>query len=241
MKHIINRLLLIILALSFWAGANAQVSSSLDLITSMYDRYHKKWYTNLTFVQKTSYYKEGDFVREEIWYEAMKMPEGLIIKYDSLMSASGMMFKNDTMSVFKNGKLVNSTRRVHELLVLGFSVYFDPATKTLQKLKEAGFDVSSFKEEENHFVIGHPSSKQAWISKDQLLFTRLENANSDGSRSAIEFKNYVKLGKAWIAPEVIFYRNGIMMMKEEYSEIATPKKLPNLFDQEKFKDIIWKN
>jgi hypothetical protein len=237
----INRLLLIVLALSFGAAASAQISSSHDVITSMHHRYLGKWYSNLTFVQKTSYYKEGEFLREETWFEAMKMPEGLIIKFDSLSSASGMIFKNDTMSVFRNGEIVNSSRRVHDLLVLGFSVYFDPVAATLQKLEEAGFDTSSFKEEENHYVIGHPSSKQAWISKDKLLFTRLEKANSDGSRSAIEFNKYEKLGKAWIAPEVIFSRDGIMTMKEEYRNIATPKKLLNLFNQQKFQDITWTN
>jgi hypothetical protein len=236
-----NRLVFILLVFSSSVQANAQVSSSLDVITSMHDRYKKKWYANLTFVQKTSYYKEGNFLTEETWYEAMKMPEGLIIKFDSLSSASGMIFKNDTMSVFRNGELVNSNRRVHDLLVLGFSVYFDPVATTLQKLEEAEFDTSSFNEEENHYVIGHPSSKQAWISKDKLLFTRLEKANSDGSRSVIEFNKYEKLGKAWIAPEVIFSRDGIMTMKEEYRNIATPKKLLNLFNQQKFQDITWTN
>jgi hypothetical protein len=206
----------------------------------MQSRYSKKWYSNLTFKQKTSFYQNDTLQREETWYEAMKMPEGLVVKTGSMDSGNGFIFKKDSMLVFKAGKVTTRMKVIHDLLVLGFSVYFETPEETLDKLKFSGLDLSYFKDSGDFYLIGNPDKKQAWIEKERLLFSKLENVDRRKNKLITEFNKYQKLGQAWIAPEVLFYRNGKLYMKEEYYDIDIPRELPNnLFNTTEFKSISW--
>lgn len=235
-----KRFLLAIFLIGSVQQTFAQNNSAQQVIEAMYNKYKGQWYSNLTFVQKTSFYTNEELQREETWFEAMQIPEALIIKFGSLDSGNGMIFKNDSMQVFRDGAIANNLRRVHDILVLGFTVYADSPEESVTKLKEAGYDFSFLTETDQHYIIGDPSSKQAWIEKERLLFTKSKTTNPDGSESVIEFNKYEKLGKAWIAPEVVFYRNDQVVMKEEYYDMRIPKKLnKKIFDSSKFKDSKW--
>ena len=144
------------------------------------------------------------------------------------------------MLVFKAGKVTTRMKVIHDLLVLGFSVYFETPEETLDKLKFSGLDLSYFKDSGDFYLIGNPDKKQAWIEKERLLFSKLENVDRRKNKLITEFNKYQKLGQAWIAPEVLFYRNGKLYMKEEYYDIDIPRELPNnLFNTTEFKSISW--
>lgn len=239
-------LLAILIALATTSKVNndERVKVGGDVIEAMFSKYKGKWYKTLTFVQQTSFYKNGKLDREQTWYEAMDIKKGLVIKFDSISSGSGLLFKSDSQFVYKNNKLINKTRRVHELIVLGFSVYFDDPKVTLEKLKEAGYNLDVLKTEiENErkvYVVGDSENAQFWIDAETLLFTHLRKKQSDGTVSEVAFKEYKKLGKGWLESEVIFYKNGEVTMREVYKDIRSPKKLPkNLFNQPNFKSIVW--
>lgn len=218
----------------------SQIKSSKELIENMKSQYSNKWYSNLTFKQKTSFYQNDILQKEETWYEAMKMPKGLIVKFGSIDSGNGFLFKKDSMLVFKKGKITTKIKVVHDLLVLGFSVYFDSPEETINKLSKSGFDLSFFTDGGEYYVIGKSGKKQAWIEKDRLLFTKLENIDRQKNKIVTEFNKYQKLGQAWIAPEVLFYRNGNLYMKEEYYDIDIKKELPNtLFMSVEFTNLSW--
>jgi hypothetical protein len=237
-KLVFNFSIILIFLSQQWTYS--QINSSRELIKSMKSRYSNKWYPNLTFKQKTSFYQNDTLQREETWYEAMKMPEGLVVKIGSMSSGNGFVFKKDSMFVFRDGIAVNKMKRVHDLLILGFSVYFDVPKETIDKLKFSGFDLSYFKDSGDFYLIGNPDKKQACIEKKRLLFSKIESIGPHGGKLITEFNNYQKLGKAWIAPEVLFYRNGQLYMKEEYYDINIPKKLPdNLFNINEFESISW--
>lgn len=222
----------------------SRVNTAVGVIESMFNMYKGKWYSTLTFTQQTSFYKSGILDHEQTWYEAMSIPGGLVIKFDEIGSGNGILFKSDSQYVFKDNLLVNKTRKVHELLVLGFSVYVDTPEITIAKLKEAGFSFEFFTKEINNdsveFVVGDPTVAQFWIDAKTLLFTRLRKKNKDGSFSEVHFNKYQKLGSAWIETEVLFFRNGQIAMKEVYNDIKTPNKLPdNLLSLDNFKSIKW--
>jgi len=225
-------------------SAKQELKSGDDLVHKMYDKYHTKWYKNLTFKQRTIFYKNNEQVREELWHEAMQIPEGLIIKFGKIKEGNGLLFKNDTMTVFQNGEKTSQSRRVHDLLVLGFSIYSDKPEVTISKLKEVGFDLTKIKTEKidgnTYYVVGDPAKKRFWIEAKNLLFTKVETHNSNGSISITEFKDYEKLKKGWIAPIVNFYLNGEITMKEIYYDIKVPKGLPkNLLEEASFKKMTW--
>lgn len=126
-------------------SASAQSVNGSDVVGKMHEMYKGKWYTDLTFTQQSIFYKDGKVDREEIWYEAIKMPKGLIIKIAPRDSGNGLLFADDTQYVFRSNAVRQKIRRPHDLLVLGFEVYFNDPSVTVKKLEELGFDMNKSK------------------------------------------------------------------------------------------------
>jgi hypothetical protein len=238
-------LFFICIAASTIGKAQQHVQTGQQVIESMFRTYKGKWYKNLTFTQKTVFYKQGQPDREEIWYEAMDMTKGgLIIKFNSMHSGNGIIFESDSMFVYKDNERVSKSRRIHELIVLRFSVYIDKPEVTISKLTEAGFDMRQVTTETVHgklqYVVGNPEQAQFWIDTETMLLTKLRKKQNNGRFSEIHFNGYQKLAKAWIETEVVFYTDGQIMMKELYTHIKTPKKLPpSFYVRTRFSEILW--
>jgi len=209
------------------------------VISLMHGTYKAKWYPNVTFEQKAMIYNNDTLVSEQIWLEALEMGEGLTIKFDSISSGNGYIFKNDSIYVFKDGVTVGKRKRVHDILELGFNVYKQPVEKTIKKLKKADVDFSYYEQNNDYYIIGNPEIKRVWIEKERLLFYKIESKNENGDISKIEFNKYEPIGEGWIAPEVVFYTNDKITFKEEYFNIQLPDSLPNILDTQSFKSIIW--
>ncbi len=221
-----------------------EIKSGKELIENMNTKYKDNWYRYLTFTQQTTFYKEGAKDREQTWYEAMDARYGLVIKFDSSGSGSGYLFANDSIAVYKNDTLKNKSRMVHELLVLGFTVYTEPTQKTMDKLKECGFNTDIIQQQivngKNHYAVGDSAIAQFWIDAETMLFTKLRKKQKDGSVSEIQFANYQQLEKGWIAPLVDFYKNGKQTQKEEYNNIKTPASLSDSYYKwKKFSELRW--
>lgn len=202
----------------------ADVTSVEDLISVMHERYNQTWYKTLTFTQKTTFYRNGDIQRVQMWYEYMKSPGILRIDFDLPNSGSGMLFKDGKRTVMRNGKVVETENRLNHLLVLGFDVYTQTPMKTLQQLKQLKFDTSSISDDQVNgmdcFKIGKDGEAQFWVDKKLLLFRKSLTPSPNGAMMEIEFLEYEKAGNAWIAPLVTMKVNGNLVMKEEYHDIV---------------------
>lgn len=218
--------------------------STKELIEKMYNTYKDSWYQAITFAQQAEFYKDGVKQKEETWYEAMDMKSGaLVIKFNTMDSGNGMIFRNDSLLSYADNQLKSKSYRIHELIVLGFSVYTNSPQSTLDKIKALGFNTDMFRQEmfdsRLHYVVGDPEKAQFWIDAKTLLFTKL-NKVGQGRTQEIEFKGYQKLGKGWIETEVLFKVNGQLFMREVYSDIKAPKTLPaSFYKQYMFNQIIW--
>ncbi len=230
-----RKLLLTLFLINFCASLYAQepndIKNAKTVIGNMHKKYAGKWHENLTFVQQTTFYKNGKPEREETWYEAMKLPDALVIKFGNLASGNGLLFKSDSQFVFKEDKLVSKMKKVHDLMVLGFSVYGQQPEVTIKKLSDLGYDFNFFELDLNgdaiECAIGNPDQAQFWIDDESLLFKRLKKIKKDGSVSEVIFNKYEKLGGGWVATEVLFLENGKVVMKEVYRDIKAPKQLPD--------------
>jgi hypothetical protein len=218
------------------------------LITTMHSRYVGKWYTTLTFVQTTTMTRPVP--RKETWYEAARIPGFLRIDIAPLDSGSAILFRKDSLYRFSHGQMVRSRAFVHPLMVLGFDVYADPPEQTITKLKDLHFDLSKIHETtwqgRPTYVVGaeegDTTSPQFWVDRERLLFVRMLEPAPDGSRSIAEtqFNRYEKLGKGWIAIEVVFSVNGDLVTKEEYADVKRDVKLPDaLFDPAAYAKPEW--
>lgn len=245
------RFLLLVMLISISCSKAPEPKNGEDVIKAMHSMYNDKWYKTFTFEQLTSFYRNDSLVNTQIWLEAIKIPGKLHIKQGDPEKGNVMMFLNDTMYVFRNHQQVAVRRNVHPLLVLGFDVYHDDPANSIQKLRELGYDLGKMYsgkwQGRDVYVIGtekeDPSAKQFMIDKEHLYFVNSSEkvTTQQGSFiSSTEFNKYERLGGGWVAPEVLFKRDGKVGMKEEYSKMKIPAELDDsLFDPKKVDQAKW--
>ena len=206
------------------------INSGQALIEAMYARYKNKWYPNVTFAQQAIFYKDGKVDKEEIWYEAVSGPNGLVIKLRDLNGGDGVMYAGDSQYVWRDNKLVTRAKRLNELYVLGFTVYNDQPDITIAKLRGAGCNFEKFAADNSNgrkeYVVGEEGGPRFWIDREKLLFTRLKKKDAEGHIVEMQFNNYKRLEGGWIAAEVVFLRDGEITFREIYRDIKASKKLP---------------
>ena len=223
----------------------AKIKTPEDLIAAMRQKYAKKWYKNTTFKQVTTDIDKDGTKKEAVWYEAISIPGRLRIDFDPAKDGNGILFANDKIYSYKNGKLENSRPLIHPLVLLAFDVYSLPVDQTIAKLKQLKFDLSTLREDTWQgrpvYVVGAKAgdlhSPQFWIDKQRLYFVRMfRPAGKDGVlTSETQFNKYERLGGGWIAPEVIFKIDGKTTTTEAYSEMRANVALDDsLFDPEQW-------
>ena len=244
-------ILLLCTILTIGPTTAAKITTTDDLVQAMQKKYAKSWYKTATFVQKTTNYEKDGTTKVEIWYEALSVPGSLRIDFTPTKDGNGILFTNNQLYVFKNGKVETNRPYVHPLMVLGFDIYRLPQAEVLEKLKGLKFDLSILREDTWQgrpvYVVGAKPgdlhSAQFWIDKKNLYFVRMiRPAGKDGAQTQeTQFNKYQKLGGGWMAPEVIFTVDGKTVTIEEYSDLRADIPLDaRLFDPQYFGTVHWK-
>ena len=101
----------------------------------MYNKYNGKWYKYFTFTQDGTFYKDGKAEKTEVWHEAAMFPGNLVIKYDSMTSKNGVVFSNYKVCGIKDGVVKAPRSFIHDLLLVGFDVYFLHPSRTTDVYK----------------------------------------------------------------------------------------------------------
>lgn len=229
----------------------AKITTTEDLVQAMQKKYSKSWYKTATFVQKTTNFEQDGTSKIEIWYEALSVPGSLRIDFTPTKNGNGILFTNNQIYVFKDGKVATNRPFVHPLMVLGFDIYRIPRAEVIEKLKGLKFDLSILREDTWQgrpvYVVGAKQgdlhSAQFWIDRKNLYFVRMiRSAGKDGLQTQeTQFNKYQKLGGGWMAPEVIFTVDGKTVTTEEYSELRADIPLDaRLFDPQYFATVHWK-
>jgi hypothetical protein len=230
-------------------GSSARVdriTSAEQLLTAMHDRYVGTWYRNMTFTQKTTYYRaDGSVNRSETWHEAGAFPGRLRIDFGDLARGNGALYRGDSLYSVQDGKVVARQTSRNLLLVLGFDVYAQPASRTIEQLRAEHIDVTKFREEtlggRRMYVVGaaagDSTSNQFWVEADRLLFVRLMQTDARSNTTQdIRFEKYVPHGGGWVAEEVRLTIGGKLRFHEEYSNVQVNVALDeNLFVPERWK------
>src|SRR5918999_2715 len=208
-----------------------QIATAEQLVTAMHDRYAGKWYQTLAFVQKNTRYLPEGRTDTSTWSEVLSLPGKLRIDVEPRANGNGNIYRNDTVYVFNNGRLVRQARAPHPLLLLGFDVYFLPVERSIATLREIGFDLSRMYEStwqgRPAYVVGaapgDTTARQFWIDRDRLVFVRLiEPSRRDTTKTAqIRLNRYYEVGEAWLSPEVEFLVDGTRDFLEEYTHVRT--------------------
>lgn len=240
-----KQLLLVgVTAITFFSCRTPTPKNGEELVKRMHQKYQNDWYKTLTFKQATIYFNQAEeVVKEQTWFEAMKLPNSLAIKFDSVTSGSGIVFKNDSVSNFKNGLKISTRKFYHPLLILGFSVYAQSPEKTIQDLVNLNIDLSKIEtanwQGKENYIVGNQKETHFYIEKKRLLFTRMIQYGANGTINETQFNKYQPLQNGYISPEVLFLTNGKINMKEVYENIETPVLNQKLFDLKWFTKASW--
>jgi len=248
MRYALLTLCLLLLAPATYA---AKIKTTEDLVQAMQKKYGTSWYKTATFVQKTTEIDKDGNKKIEIWYEALSVPGSLRIDFTPVKDGNGILFTDNKIYIFKDGKVDSNRPYVHPLMILGFDIYRLTQADALEKLKGLKFDLSILREDTWQgravYVVGAKPgdlrSPQFWIDQKNLYFVRMiRPAGRDGAQTQeTQFNKYVKLGGGWMAPEVIFLVDGKTVTTEEYSELRADVKLDSkLFDPQYFSSVHWK-
>jgi len=223
------------------------ITTTARLIEAMRDRYSGKWYSTLTFVQTSTYYRpDGSVLRSEIWPESAMMPGRLRIDIGNPSLGNAVIYANDTVYQFTQRRLTRREAGNNPLQRLAFDVYHLPPSRTLEILSSLGYDVSTmYRTTHNgreYYVVGaregDTKRKQFWVEADRLLFWRLIEPwlpTDTVNVREIRFADYKEYGGGWVAEEVDFLRNGTRYFFEKYRDVRTDVEIdPALFDPRQF-------
>ena len=217
----------------------APPTDGVDVLRAVHAKYAGKWFTTMTFVQKTTFLNG----RVQTWYEAMEVPGKLRIDIAPASAGQGMLFRNDTLYRFAAGKQAPARAMKHPMLILLHDVHAVPLDTTVAKLKSLGFDLSKTYEStwEGKPVIvvgalaGDTTSSQFWLEKDRLLLVRLIDPTMDA-----RFGGYVKHGSAWVERRIEVWQKGQLVQLEEYTDVKTGvTHEPGLFDPARTTTPTW--
>lgn len=235
------------LIISSVINTKAQIKNGNELITAMYNTYNGKWYKNFTFTQDAIFYSEGKETRKEIWHEAASFPGKLVIKYDSMNSGNGVVFSNYTVVGIKNGIAKQPKPFIHDLLLVGFDLYFLPPETSIKILDSLGYNLKILREDyfegRKCWVCGAEKndsiSNQFWIDQERLYMHNITYKKNQKTMNVV-FTDYEKIKGNWVSKKVIFKKNGITELIEKYYNIKFPQNLDqSIFESKYFLDAKW--
>ena len=246
----ITSVLTLLCCIAMGHSSAKEIGNGQELVEAMHARYEKSWYDTVTFTQKSTTYNSDGTTKVETWYEAASLPGKLRIDFGPPKDGNGVILSDGTATFFQNGQQAATRPFVNMLLVLGFDVYKQAPATTVAQLTAEGIDLKKIHEEvwqgEPTYVVGADKgdlkSKQFWVEKKRLLFTRIfqPDRRDPAKIGDTRFVDYRELKNGIIASRVEVYNQDKLTFTEEYSDIQIGAKLdPGVFDPKQFTAVYW--
>ncbi|MBV6522342.1 MAG: hypothetical protein MNPFHGCM_02490 [Gemmatimonadaceae bacterium] len=208
----------------------------------MHARYAGKWFSTLSFSQRTTTYATSGRETRGIWNEYLAVPGRLRIDYLPLSEQSGVLYAGNRIHSFLNGKPAASEDGWNPLLILIADVYAQSVDTSAWQLDSLGFDVSLVRQDtvggKAMWVVGvataDTTERQFWVDADSLLVRRVIQRQRSATRQSvtdIRLERYTDVGGYPVAFEILFHRDGRLYFKEEYFDVKANIPLaPAIFD-----------
>ena len=217
-----------ILLVFFYFSVNAQTNTtSQEVLQTMYKRYHGTWHKSLKFNQTTERYRNDSLVKTSTWYENIVYPDLLRIDFDSAKSSNGVIFRHDSTYVFRNNKVIRSTKDENELIFFLGGFYALPFDKVLSHFADLHYDLSKFHAStwkgKPVYVIGDDKDgdkvNQLWIDQEKLVAVRFIKYDNNTKEEGF-FERQIPLKAAWSETKCSFYINDKPLQVETYHDVV---------------------
>ncbi len=212
------------------------------ILKMMYARYAGKWHQTLMFNQTTEVYRNDSLKRKQTWHEVMLGPDKLRIDIDPVDAGNTIIFRGDSTYRFSGGVLKSAVKQENDLIFLLGGMYSMPFDKTMNKLKELGYDVNKLHDDtwkgRPVYVIGAVNNdekvNQLWIDKTNLYLVRMIEYKNNTKEEGL-FENQVKVGTGWSETKCSFYFNDKLAQVESYYDVKeVPQVDGHLFDPQHY-------
>jgi len=216
----------------------------------MRDAYAGRWYTTLTFVQKTTKQSPDGKKTVETWYESLRQTDGpgtqLRIDLGLPSEGNGVLYTANETRRLRAGKLVETRQGGNALLPLIEGVYLQPIARTVAELEPTGVDLSrpvvmGRWEKRPVWILGATSSSdlrspQIWVDTERKVVVRALLPPVPGAPLMdVRIGRWVHVGGGWLGTRCDFLVDGKLEQAEEYSDWKAGIPLSDaLFDPETF-------
>lgn len=219
------------------------------MLNTMHAKYANKWPKNVSFVQETKFYQQGEVSKVATWYEAIQFPNLFRIDIDSIGSKIMTLHVSDSVFTY-----MKSTRRVARLDQMGLvllvgGVYTQEVSKTTQALMALKYNLNaSFLTEwrgRKVLIIGANGPgehvNQFWVDTKTHLVVRIMHAFTQSGVLDFQLDKFVKIGKGgFLATQLKIYQNQELYQEENYRQIKVDRSFPaNMFHPTEAINTIW--
>jgi hypothetical protein len=228
------------------SGAQTAPATGMALLERMRDAYKGKWYTTLTFVQKTTARRPDGTDTVSTWYESVRWTEtkGTELRIDigDPSLGRGVLYTADSLWVVRDGKLSITRAGGNALLPLIEGVYMQRAARTARELASTGVDlarppVSGDWQGRPVWIVGALSaadttSPQFWVDQGNLVVVRALFPPVPGRPVMdMRFDGVTPVAGGFLAIRNSFLVDGRPVQIEEYADWKANVPLPaSLFD-----------
>jgi len=219
------KLLPAILLLAFLTPAKNN-STSKEVLTSMYKKYHGTWHKSLKFTQTTERFRNDSLINTSTWYETIVYPDLLRIDIGSVNSPNGILFRHDSTYVFRANKIVRGEKNENELIFFLGGMYSKTFDDVLKHFGELHYDLSKFHAStwkgKPVYVLGADKDddkvNQLWIDQEKLVAVRFLKYEKDTKEEGT-FEQQVPVKNAWSETKCSFYFNDKLLQTETYRDL----------------------
>jgi hypothetical protein len=227
------------------AHSGPDPKTGAEVLQRMHDAYAGKWYSTLTFTQKTTQFPPDKAPVVSTWYESLRyVPSAgaqLRIDIGDLSAGNGVLYTADSSWRVRAGKAAAGQASGNEFLPMIEGVYMQPVERTIRELKSTNIDMQRVASGRWHdrpvWIVGvsaptDTTTPQFWIDTDRNVAVRMILSPAAGMPVLdIHLDNYVPVGGGWLATKIEMYSGGKPRQFEEYSEWKANVALPDaLFD-----------
>ena len=224
--------LLIVLALATPLFAQPGVpTTGADVLGRMRSAFGGRWYSTLTFVQKTTLRRPDGGDTVQTWYESIRYtPErGTVLRIDvaPLSGGNGSLSTWDSTYTVRGGTLASTRPTGNPFLPFIESVYLQPVERTVREMAPLKIDLSKVRtdrwEGRRAWVVGAAAgdsvSPQFWVDDERQVVVRMIVESGAGRPPLdIHLLGYVRVGEGWLATKIEMYSGGVKRQGEDYSD-----------------------
>jgi hypothetical protein len=213
-------------------------TTTSNCIAYLQDIHADNFLPSFTFVQETYRYREGGLVDTSIWYEAIQYPDKFRIDFGEPSEGNAVLYRSDSLYVFRNGEIKRAERQPQEFLLLEGGLHFYSLDSVLRRLGVFGIDTSVFNQAifrgRPVYIIGAAPDQldcpQVWLDAERHYIVRRITEQNDGNMYDVVYSKHREMGGHWIEGWVDFKTiDGKLIQAEKYQDITLEKSVPERF------------